>query len=171
MGVTPETGVTSLVAKQICFGSVKRATCTDFLQKVELPSSFSNNFSQPDLLQDRFDSRVVKRVTSLFHSFCSNVSKQVARFSCPFWAGHLCMFFELRVPFDGRPFTHSLKRSNVKQENGGDIWKKLLLFFLYFLSSGRSVCRWRYQQGSKKRLIGGTYLKWARIGKPVRARY
>ena len=66
--------------------------------------------------------------------------------------------------------THSLKRSNVKQENDGEIWKKLLLFFLYFLSSGRSVCRWRYQQGSKKRLIGGRCLKWARIGKPVRAR-
>ena len=31
------------------------------------------------------------------------------------------MFTELRVPFDGRPFTHSLKRSNGKQENGGEI--------------------------------------------------
>ena len=28
---------------------------------------------------------MVKRATSLFNSFCSNVAKQVARFCCPFY--------------------------------------------------------------------------------------
>ena len=38
------------------------------------------NRQQPDLLQDRFDSWVVKRATSLLSSFCSSVAKQVACF-------------------------------------------------------------------------------------------
>ena len=36
---------------------------------------------QPDLLQDRFDSWVVK---SLFNSFCNNITKQVALFAARF---------------------------------------------------------------------------------------
>ena len=70
-----------LAGKQVCFWPVKRATQSDFVtKKVELPTTFCNNFSQPAttlqyLLQDRFDSGVVKRARSLFNSFCSNVSK------------------------------------------------------------------------------------------------
>ena len=33
MGVTPYIAVTSLTAKQVCSGPVKRKTCKDFLQK------------------------------------------------------------------------------------------------------------------------------------------
>ena len=41
------------------------------------------------LLQERFDSSVVKRGSSLFSSFCSNVAKQVARFYRSFrWLCH-----------------------------------------------------------------------------------
>ena len=36
VGVMPYTGVTSLVAKQVCLGPVKRATCIEFV--VELKS-------------------------------------------------------------------------------------------------------------------------------------
>ena len=43
------------------------------------------NLQQPDLLQDRFDSRVVKRATSLFSPYSSNVAKQDARFCFPFY--------------------------------------------------------------------------------------
>ena len=43
----PCTGFTSLAARQVCLGPVKRATCTDLLQKVELFSSFCKNFWQP----------------------------------------------------------------------------------------------------------------------------
>ena len=53
------------------------------LQKVELLSTFWKDFSQPaqpNLLQDRFASWVVKRASS----FCSNVVKQVARFYARF---------------------------------------------------------------------------------------
>ena len=43
------------------------------------------NLQEPDLFSEgRFDSWVVKRATSLFNSFCSNVAKQVAGFCCPF---------------------------------------------------------------------------------------
>ena len=35
-GVTAYTGVTSLAAKQVCPGPVKRASCTEFVKKVEL---------------------------------------------------------------------------------------------------------------------------------------
>ena len=48
-----------------------------------IKSQYSRNLQQPDLLRDRFDSWVVKRATSLFHSLGSNVAKQVARFCCP----------------------------------------------------------------------------------------
>ena len=34
-------------------------------------------------MQERFDSLVVKRVKTLFNSFCCNVAKQVAQFSRP----------------------------------------------------------------------------------------
>ena len=43
------------------------------------------SLQQPDLFSEgRFDSWVVKRATSLFNSFFSNVAKQVAGFCCPF---------------------------------------------------------------------------------------
>lgn len=43
-------------------------------------SKTTRNLHQPDLFQWRFHSWVVKRTTSLFNSFCSNVSKQDAHF-------------------------------------------------------------------------------------------
>ena len=43
------------------------------------------NFQEHDLLQDKFDSWVVKRATTLFNSFNSNVAKQVARFCCQYY--------------------------------------------------------------------------------------
>ena len=65
---------------------VKRTTCTDFFKKKKNHSLHSattfRNLQQPDLLLDRFDSWVVKRATSLFSSFCSNGTKQVAAFCC-----------------------------------------------------------------------------------------
>ena len=45
--ITPYTEVTSLVSKQVCLGPVKRANVQFLLQKVELPSTFCYNFSQP----------------------------------------------------------------------------------------------------------------------------
>ena len=73
----PRTGFTSLAAKSVCLGRVKREMSTYFVTKSRTSTStFRNNFRnlrQPDLLQDRFDSWVVKRATSLF-KFCSNVA-------------------------------------------------------------------------------------------------
>jgi len=60
----------------VCLGPVKRATRTDFVEKSR---TFWKDFSQPaqpNLLEDRFASWVVKRTSS----FCSNVVKQVALF-------------------------------------------------------------------------------------------
>ena len=75
--------LTSLAAKQVCLRPVKRATCTDFFAKVTSSTLLSAttfcHLQQRDLLQDRFDSWVVKRATSVFNLFCSNV-KQNARF-------------------------------------------------------------------------------------------
>ena len=43
------------------------------------------SLQEPDLFSEgRFDSWVVKRATSLFNSFFSNVAKQVEGFCCPF---------------------------------------------------------------------------------------
>ena len=53
MGVTPYMRVTSLSAKQVCLGPVKRATCTDFvLEKVEILSILSTGFAS--ILQNKF---------------------------------------------------------------------------------------------------------------------
>ena len=46
MGVTPYIGVTSLTAKQVCSGPVKRKTCKDFLQKDDVLSSFICTFKE-----------------------------------------------------------------------------------------------------------------------------
>ena len=75
-------GATSLVAKQVCLGPLKRATCTDFVAKSRTSLYLLQQLSTT--FQDRFDSWVVKRATSLLNSFCSKVSKQVSRFSCSF---------------------------------------------------------------------------------------
>ena len=73
----------SLVAKQIW----KRATCTDFVAKSrttlyilrKLLGTCSNLIVAKQLW-----TWVVKRATSLFNSFCSNVAKQQHVFCCPF---------------------------------------------------------------------------------------
>ena len=45
-----------------------------------------HNIQKPDLLQDRFESWVVKCTTSLkFRSFRNNVGKQLTRCCCPFY--------------------------------------------------------------------------------------
>ena len=58
------------------------------LEQALLLSTFCNN-SQPAttwfFATDRGLNMGVKRATSLFYSFCSNVAKQVVRFYCPFY--------------------------------------------------------------------------------------
>ena len=69
--------VTSLVAKQVC-GKTRKMLWQILLRKIVRTifstSSFCKNVSQPAtwLLQDRFDSSVVKSTISLFNSFCRN---------------------------------------------------------------------------------------------------
>ena len=81
-GVTPLTRVTSLAAKQVCLGPVKHTT----EQKVEL---LCNIFSQPATTRLFVGGQVwrwvVKRITSLFNSCRSSVTRQVARFCCQFY--------------------------------------------------------------------------------------
>ena len=73
--VAPYMVVKSLVAKQVSVGPVKCATFTDFVTKrTNLSLLFATTFRslhQPDLLQDRFDSLLVKRATSFFNLSCS----------------------------------------------------------------------------------------------------
>ena len=69
-GVTPYTGV----AKQVCHGPLKRASCTNFVAKSRatlLSATTFQDLQQPDLLQDRLRSWVLKRSTSLLNSFSS----------------------------------------------------------------------------------------------------
>ena len=61
-----------LVAKQVCLECVQI-----LLQKVELVSTFYNNFPQTA-------TNLVKRATSLLNSCCSNVANQVTRFFARF---------------------------------------------------------------------------------------
>ena len=78
-----------LVLQTPCLEPVKHASCTGFVAKSRTSLCFLRipfrSLKQPDLWQDRFDSWAVKRVMSLFNSFCSNVVKKVARFCCPFY--------------------------------------------------------------------------------------
>ena len=77
--------VTSLAAKQVCLGPERNATCTDFVAKKKIFSLLTattfRNLQQSVLLQNRFDSWVVKSATQLFNSYRSNAAKQVARFT------------------------------------------------------------------------------------------
>ena len=79
----------SFVAKQVCFGPVKTRNVYRFCWKKYnyslLSATTFRNLQQPVLLQDRFDSWLVKCAISLFNSFYSNVVNQVARFCWPFY--------------------------------------------------------------------------------------
>ena len=75
--------VTSLVAKQVCLGPLKRATCTDFVTKSRTSLYFLQQLSIT--FHDGFDAWVVKRATPLLNSFCSNIAKQVTCFFCSFY--------------------------------------------------------------------------------------
>ena len=72
----PPMGQTCLATNQIVAG------CEKLLKKIVSSSTALRNLQKPDLLQDRFDSRMVRR------------TKQVARFCCQFhrslnkFAGH-----------------------------------------------------------------------------------
>ena len=78
---TPYTRFKSLMPKTSLPWAV-----TEFLAKSRFYSLFSatnfRNLQQSDWLQDRFDSWLIKRETSLLNSVCSNAAKQVARFCC-----------------------------------------------------------------------------------------
>ena len=57
-GVMPYTGFTSLAAKLVCIGPVKREISTYYVTKSRTSLYFRNSFRnlrQPDLLQDRFE--------------------------------------------------------------------------------------------------------------------
>ena len=89
-GLTPYTEFTSLAVKQVCLASVKSATSTVIIcckkwNHSLLSAKTSRNLQQTGLLQDRFDSWVVKRATLLFDSFCSCVANQVVYLCCPFY--------------------------------------------------------------------------------------
>ena len=73
--VTPYTGITSPFAK-FSWTSKARNMYKFCCQKVEVLSTFLHpttfrNLKQSYLFQDKFDSRKVKRTTSLFNSFCT----------------------------------------------------------------------------------------------------
>ena len=89
-GVIPYTEFTSLAAKQVCLGGVKRATCTDFVLKRKLFSAFATTFcnlQRPNLLKGKFDSWVLKCTKSLFGSFSAMLQNKlhvfVALFTVP----------------------------------------------------------------------------------------
>ena len=79
----------SFVAKQVCFGPVKTRNMYRSVWKKYnyslLSATTFRNLQQPDFLQDRFDSWLVKCAISLFNSFYSNAVNQVARFGWPFY--------------------------------------------------------------------------------------
>ena len=73
----------SLVAKQIW----KRATCTDFVAKSRTTLYILRKLLETCsnlIVAKQLWTWVVKRATSLFNSFCSNVAKQRHVFCCPF---------------------------------------------------------------------------------------
>ena len=78
---TPYTRVKSLMPKASLPWAV-----TEYLAKSRFYSLFSatnfRNLQEPDWLQDRIGSWLIKLATSLLNSVCSNVAKQVARFFC-----------------------------------------------------------------------------------------
>ena len=79
-----------LSSLSIIHGPVNAQHVQIWLQKVELLPNFCNNFSQPaqpDSLQDKFDSWVVKPATSLFNSFRSNVARFCRSFNGTFKGG------------------------------------------------------------------------------------
>ena len=81
----PYTEFTSLAAKQVCLGLVKRATWTGFVANIRTSSySLQQLFATGNKLICCMTSGKTRERKSLFKSLCSNVEKQVARSCCPF---------------------------------------------------------------------------------------
>ena len=72
-----------------------------------------------------------KRATSLFNPFCSNVTKQVARFCCPFYrtfkAGE-------NGPRFSTLFEDEKSRTETSDEANNDCVVEYLIMFILFLS-------------------------------------
>ena len=129
-------GVTWLAAKQVCHGPVKRATCTGFVAK----SRSTLYFLQPAktwFVQERYASWVVKRTTSIINSFDSNVTKQVAHFSCPFYL--TLTFTSIRSSFGKIPC--ALRKRPFPQS----AYKSLYFFLPIF--SNRRLCSQTCEKG------------------------
>ena len=59
-----------------------RICCKKYIYSLFSATNF-RNLQQSDWLQDRFDSWLIKRATSLLNSVCSDAAKQVARLCRP----------------------------------------------------------------------------------------
>ena len=70
--------ITSLPARQVFLGPVKRARCTGFVAKSRTTLDFLQHICAT------CKNLICCKTGLTFDSFCSNVVKQVARFCCPF---------------------------------------------------------------------------------------
>ena len=105
---TPYTRFKSLMPKTSLPWAVKMRNMYRISCRKQIYSLFSatnfRNLQQSDWLQDRFDSWLIERATSLLNSVCSNVAKQVARFCCRL-TQYLCLhatklvFFQCPYPY------------------------------------------------------------------------
>lgn len=87
----------------VCFSKCRTTLC--FLQQLR-------NQQQPDMLQDRFVSYIVKGAILLFNLFCSTVAKQVAWFSYPSYC-NFTLVSPCHVPL--MPYHDNLWRSKLSR--------------------------------------------------------
>ena len=84
MGVTTYTGVTSLAAKQVCLGPVKRATCTEFVAKSRTTVFSAATFryvQQPYFLQVWFVGGKIRNIVRFAAMLQNNSLVFAAHFS------------------------------------------------------------------------------------------
>ena len=73
-----------------------RICCKKYIYSLFSATNF-RNLQQSDWLQDRFDSWLIKRATSLLNSVCSNVAKQVARLCRPSYPVPMPSLYQISI--------------------------------------------------------------------------
>ena len=112
---TPYTRFKSLMPKRSLPWAFKtrnmyRICCKKYIYSLFSATNF-RNLQQSDWLQDRFDSWLIKRATSLLNSVCSNVAKQVARLCRPSYPVPMPSLYQISIVQCPYPYKDDLREN------------------------------------------------------------
>ena len=112
---TPYTRFKSLMPKTSLPRAFKtrnmyRICCKKYIYSLFSAINF-RNLQEPDWLQDRIGSWLIKRATSLLNSVCSNVAKEVARLCRPSYPVPMPSLYQISIVQCPYPYKDDLREN------------------------------------------------------------